>query len=280
MGLTVAIVAPGSMGAAVGRRLTNNGVAVLTVLDGRSPASRRRADAAGMIPASYEEIASADFILSIVPPADAEALAMLMRDFIAAVPQKPIYVDCNAVNVETTQRIGNVIAEAGAAYIDGSIIGWPPRPGYGGPTFYLSGEAAPDAMPLDHHGLKINILDAPVGAASALKMFYGGITKGLTALAAAMVLGAMKAGAGDALFAELAESQPHLLERFELTLPDMFPKAYRWVAEMREISGLLAEDEASHMIYEGIAKLYERIAADMAGEQRGEIALLKEFLQI
>ena len=47
---TVAIIAPGNMGAGVGRRLTENKVPVLTSLDGRSEASVKRASEAGMTP--------------------------------------------------------------------------------------------------------------------------------------------------------------------------------------------------------------------------------------
>lgn len=72
-----------------------------------------------------------------------------------------------------------------------------------------------------------DVVIGPVGAASALKMSYAGITKGIAAVASAMVLGAERAGAGPALRAELAESQPQLLARFATTLPDVIPKAHR-----------------------------------------------------
>ena len=45
---TVAIIAPGNMGSAVGQRLTEHKVKVLTSLTGRSEASAARAGAAGM----------------------------------------------------------------------------------------------------------------------------------------------------------------------------------------------------------------------------------------
>lgn len=279
MAVTIAVIAPGAMGSAVGRSLADHGATVLTLLDGRSDATRKRAETAGMTGADDAKVAAADFILSIVPPGEADALARRLQGVIAATARKPVYIDCNAVNVETARRIEAVIAESGAPFIDAAIIGNPPQPGQGGPTFYLSGDAARMAAPLGELGLRLRMLDAPNGAASALKMSYAGITKGLTALASVMILGAARAGAAEALHAELAESQPQLLQRFEKALPDMFPKAYRWVAEMREISGFLAEDEAGGAIYEGAAKTYARIAADMEGEQR-EIGLLKAFLKL
>ncbi len=72
---TVAIIAPGNMGAAVAKRLTEHKVTVLTSLAGRSEASAKRAREAGMQAVDDRALAEADFLLSIVPPGDALALA-------------------------------------------------------------------------------------------------------------------------------------------------------------------------------------------------------------
>ena len=72
---TVAIIAPGNMGAAVGKRLTEHKVPVLTSLAGRSEESAKRAREAGMQAVGERELTEADFLLSIVPPGDALALA-------------------------------------------------------------------------------------------------------------------------------------------------------------------------------------------------------------
>ena len=71
MNPVVAVIAPGMMGAAVGKRLVDHGLKVLTSLKGRSAETVERAKAAGMVSASDEEIAATDFILSILPPGDA-----------------------------------------------------------------------------------------------------------------------------------------------------------------------------------------------------------------
>src|SRR5947208_1368825 len=101
------------------------------------------------------------------------------------------------------------------------------------------------------------LVDEAVGAASALKLSYAGITKGLVAIASAMILAADRAGAGPALKVELAASQPQLLARFAKTLPDMYPKAYRWVEEMHAISEFIGEEFPEALIYKGAAGLYE-----------------------
>lgn len=277
MAPVVAVIAAGAMGSAIGRRLHENRARVLTSLDGRGAATAERARAAGMEAVGDAEIAAADIILSIVPPAEAIALAQRLAPALLASPRKPIFVDCNAIDAGTMAAVAAIIETTGAVCIDAAIIGLPPLPGKAGPKIYFSGAAAGKLAPLAECGLDIGIIDGPIGAASSLKMSYAGITKGLAAIAAAMVLAADRAGAGAALYDELAASQPQLLARFKTTLPDMYPKAYRWVAEMREIASFLKDDPAAATIYEGAARFYERIAKDFAAERR-ETARVDAFL--
>ncbi len=275
--LTIAIIAPGAMGAATAARLHENGMRVLTSLEGRSAASAARAKAAGMIAATDVELGQADIVLSIVPPGDALTLAQRLLPVLAAVEKKPVYADCNAVNPDTVKDIAAVIARTGCGFVDGGIIGGPPRKGYDGPVFYLSGEvgAVAAVARLEEYGLVTRVLDGPVGAASALKMSYAGITKGLTAIGSAMMLAAARAGAAEALKAELAHSQPNLLAYFTRSVPDMYPKAYRWVAEMEEIARFNG-DVPGRAMYEAIAAHYQMLANDHAGE-RSEIDALTRF---
>jgi len=124
------------------------------------------------------------------------------------------------------------------------------------------------------------VLDGPIGAASALKMSYAGITKGLTAIGAAMMLGASRAGCAPDLRQELSESQPQLFAWLTRQVPRMYSKAYRWVAEMEEIAAFLEQDPGSSAMYAGMARLYERLAAGAAGQSpalESEIEALSEF---
>jgi 3-hydroxyisobutyrate dehydrogenase-like beta-hydroxyacid dehydrogenase len=275
---TVAILAPGNMGAGVGARLSEHGVRVITALEGRSAASARRAEAAGMRDASAQEIASADFLLSIVPPGDALALAERLAPDLRASNHKPLYIDCNAVAPATVQRIAAVVVETGCAFIDGGIIGMPPRAGYGGPSLYVSGPDAAHAMALGDFGLKLKPAGAHVGDASALKMCYASLTKGFTALGAASGLAAQSAGVTAALRAELATSQPAMLAYLDRAVPGMTSKAYRWVAEMEEIGAFFGQ-AAEQSVLDGMARLYERLALDQAGPRREIDALARIFGQ-
>ena len=276
-GKTIAIMAPGNMGAGLAARARDAGFTVCTLLAGRGEATLARARDAGMQDASPQEIAACPVILSVVPPGRAHALARDLTPALAAAPGKPLYVDCNAVSPETVKAIGETVTATGAAFADAGIIGLPPAVDGPLPVIYASGEAAPGLAALNHAGLDIRVLDGPVGAASTLKMCYAGIGKGLTALASAMILAADRAGAGEALRAEMERSQKVLLGRLDGSIPDMFPKAYRWVAEMEEIAGFLGEERPESGIYRGMAGFYDRLAGDFDA-QGPEIAALKRFL--
>jgi putative dehydrogenase len=274
----VAVIAPGMMGAAVGKRLVDSGVKVLTSLTGRSAETATRAKAAGMAAAGDEEIAASDFILSILPPGDAVALAERFQPALKASNAKPVYVDCNAINPKTVDRVAAVIAPTDCPFVDSGIIGSPPKPGDAGPRFYASGPAAPRFATLRQYGLDVRVLDGATSAASALKMSYAGITKGTQAIGAAMMLAATRAGSADALFAELSSSQKEMFAWFKRGLALMPPKAYRWVAEMHEIAGFVGEDPTAHELYEGAAHFYERIAEDFDGDKR-DVKALAKFLE-
>src|SRR5262245_6100831 len=122
MNPVVAVIAPGMMGAAVGTRLVDHGIKVLKSLQGRSEETKARADAAGMVSASDEEIAATDFILSILPPGDAVALAQRFAPALTASNSKPVFVECNAVSPPTVERIAAVIAPTSSPFVDAGII--------------------------------------------------------------------------------------------------------------------------------------------------------------
>ena len=154
----VAVIAPGAMGAAVGRRLTDSGLKVLTSLEGRSAETAARAKAAGMVAASDD---------------DALSLAERFVPALAASNAKPVYVDCNAINPKTVERVASAVAPSGCPFVDAGIIGPPPKrvvPGEAagtGTRFYASGPAAPRFASLRDYGLDVRVLDGPLSAASA-----------------------------------------------------------------------------------------------------------------
>jgi 3-hydroxyisobutyrate dehydrogenase-like beta-hydroxyacid dehydrogenase len=278
--LTIVVVAPGEMGAGIGGRLVARGARVRTSLAGRGAASAERARKAGLEPIENDRalLEGADIVLSVVPPAAALPLAERFAPVLAGLAEKPVFADCNAIAPATMARIAGCLAASGAAVVDAAIIGAPPSGDGPGPRLYASGPAAERLLALRDVGLDVRLVDGGIGQASALKLSYAMLGKGVTALGTAMMLAADRAGVSADLCRELEASQPVLLAYLQRQVPGMLPKAYRWVAEMEEIAGFLGAPGAGSPIYDGAARVYERIARAV-GAHGEEPAVLGAFLK-
>lgn len=231
-GATVGLLHPGEMGAALGAALVERGARVFWASDGRSPATAERASAAGLEDArSVGAVAQrSDVVVSVCPPHAAADVVRSLRDFAG------IFVDANAIAPETTRAIG-----AGAArFVDGGIIGPPPR-SLGATRLYLSGpEAAAVADLFTGTTVDARVLSDEVGDASALKMVYAAWTKGTAALLLAIREVARFNGVDEALSAEWQLSLPELVDQMPRAERAASAKGWRWVGEMEEIASTFA----------------------------------------
>lgn len=274
--LEIGLIGPGRMGTALARRLNAHGARVRCELSGRGAESRARAEAAGLHACGPDELAQADLVLSVVPPGQALAAAEAFSETLHGTTAKPAYIDLNAINPDTALKVGDIAAAAGARFVDGCIVGTEPRDGYEGPWIHVAGPDRDAAMRLGDHGLNMLALDGPNGAASALKMSFAAIMKGLQALGAASYLAAARVGAEQALMAELKRSQPALKHWLEERIARMYPKTYRWVAEMQEIADF-AGPELGGGMFTGAAELFAGLSADDDGTTERLDALMAAF---
>ncbi len=283
MAPTIVVIAAGEMGAAIGQRLRLRGATVRTALKGRSQATVARAQAAGLIAVEDDAklVENADFVLSVMPPGEAKGLAQRLAPALTALERKPVFADCNAVAPATVRDIAAVIAPTGCAFADIGILGAPPpKDGAASPRLYASGEGARRALALKDFGLDMRIVEGGIGEASAVKMGYACLTKGSQAIGAAMMLGAMRNRVAPVVKDALADSLPELLGYSARQMPRMYPKAYRWVAEMEEISKFLAADPGASQMLAGAAKLYAQIAEDFEKHRAdGTVATIEGFLK-
>jgi 3-hydroxyisobutyrate dehydrogenase-like beta-hydroxyacid dehydrogenase len=123
----IGIYSPGDMGGAVGAVLGRGGLRVVAALKGRSERTRRLAAQAGIEDVgSLEALArEAGMVLAILVPGQAEAAAGAMAAAMEATGARPLYVDCNAVAAETSVRVGEIVARAGAPR---HLVAMRPRP--------------------------------------------------------------------------------------------------------------------------------------------------------
>ncbi len=267
---TVGILSPGDMGHSIGAVLHQNGLKVLTCLEGRSERSRKLAEEAGIedVPSLEDLVQQVDLLLCVLVPAEARSVARKVADAMRATGATPAYADCNAIAPATVREIAGIISDTGATVADVGIIGPPPR--RPGNKLYTSGPGAGVVSELNNHGLDVRVLDGDVGQASALKMCYAAMTKGLQALATELLVAAKLAGVEETLRTEQEETISGVLGWVENGLPMMPPKAYRWVGEMEEIGSFFGELGMTPDILNGAADIYRMVAETPIGKESPE----------
>jgi 3-hydroxyisobutyrate dehydrogenase-like beta-hydroxyacid dehydrogenase len=256
--MTIGLLHPGEMGAAIAAALRASGQTLLWASAGRSAATAERADGAGLEDVgTIEELSRrSDVILSLCPPHAAVDVAR------SSIPFAGIYVDANAVSPATARTIAGLVDR----YVDGGIIGSPPRTP-GTTRLYLSGAEATSVADL----FADTIVDARVvaedpGAASALKMTFAAWTKGTSALLLAVRAVARAESVEEALLEEWRTSLPHLREQSVAAARSALDKGWRWVGEMNEIAETFAAAGLPDGFHHAAAEIYRRSPHEQADD--------------
>jgi 3-hydroxyisobutyrate dehydrogenase-like beta-hydroxyacid dehydrogenase len=282
----VGLLSPGDMGHSVGKVLVHGGMPVTTCLVGRSQRSAELAANAGLSLADSLDdlVQNVDLFLSIVPPARATEVARQIAAAVKSTGTNLLYLDCNAIAPETTREVRRIVESAGATFVDGGIIGPPPKIDGPGPRMYVSGPNAETLTQLRENGLDIQPIGNVIGHASGIKMCYAALTKGLTALGTELMVAAEALGLTEPLRSEFEYSQKQLLEHFERSIPGMPPKAYRWVGEMEEIAKTFEDVGMTPKILLGAADMYRLVGetelAKETPENRSRGQSLREVVEI
>jgi 3-hydroxyisobutyrate dehydrogenase-like beta-hydroxyacid dehydrogenase len=252
----VGIMSAGDMGSGFGSVLHAQGIQVYTCLAGRSDFTRLRATEAGFndTPDLDHLVSSVDLFLSVLVPSEATQLA---KDVAAAMKRTgatPVYADLNAIAPNTVLEIERIVRDAGGAFIDGGIIGGPPRQGYS-PHIAVSGPDTGAIEVLRDRALDIRVTGPRIGQASGLKMVYAASTKGTTALWTELLTAARAMGLYDALMDQYGERNA-VFQSQQRSIPGMPNRARRWVGEMEEIAKTFEDLGMTPKILLGAADMY------------------------
>jgi 3-hydroxyisobutyrate dehydrogenase-like beta-hydroxyacid dehydrogenase len=233
----VGLLHPGEMGASVGRVLQGNRHEVLWASEGRSAATRERAQTfrdVGTVEALARE---AELILSICPPHGALEVARSVQGF------DGVYVDANAISPMRAEEVAAIQPR----FVDGGIVGGPPdEPGT---TLYLSGPGAASVAVLF---VGTNLEPRVVANASAVKMAYAAWSKGSAAMLLAIRDVAQHFGVED----EWALAAPELAERVPRAEHSAATKGWRWEGEMEEIADTFAAAGQPDGFHRAAARVY------------------------
>jgi 3-hydroxyisobutyrate dehydrogenase-like beta-hydroxyacid dehydrogenase len=259
------------MGHVIGQRLMGHEMPVLTCLEGRSQRTRGLSAKTGIkeVPTYGDLVRETDMILSVMVPGEAVKAAGKVADTLRETGESTVYVDLNAIAPATGREIDEIIRGVGSRYVDASIIGGPPRPGTK-TKFYASGPDVEEFQKLGAHGLEVRPLGPEVGQGKGIKMVYGALTKGLSAISTQLLMAAWEMGLYDALEALHEETQGVQRKRMVTAVPNMPNRSRRWVSEMEEIAKTYEALGITGKMYEGAAEFYTFVGGTSLAEEKAE----------
>lgn len=235
-GPVVGVLSPGDMGAHLGEVLRQEGRRVVTTVAGRGPRTRLLAEKAGLevLDSLAAVVDAADVILSLVPCTQAVALARTCRSAWSPSSRARLFVDLNSIAPDTAHEIEAELAGSGLTFVDGAVHGVATQLRQRG-VVYLSGPRADEVAELFRSALRVRVVSDRPGDASAMRMMFSGLTKGLIALFLEMALVGRQAGFLEELLTCYRETYPALMELVDRLLPSYPLHAARRADEMREL---------------------------------------------
>ena len=279
--ITVGIVSPGAMGAAVGHVLAAAGTRVVTTVEGRSARTRQLAGGFELLPALDDVVAASEIVLSIVPPGAALEVAGTIAAAADRTGARPLVSDLNAIAPTTMASVAARLGGAGLSAVDGSISGPPPRVA-GTTIIYLSGPRAAQVASLDAPGLELRVVGETIGTASAVKMSTASFYKGQTALFAQAVRAARANDVLELVLDDLRRHYPDFVDDAPRLLQSLAAKSGRYVAEMSEIAASQEQVGLTPDLFTAFAAVYLELSrsepAGRSPEQADGDANLEDVL--
>ena len=265
---TIGILSIGEMGFHWAKLLKSHGVEVLTYDKDRGEVSRKRGENAGVkSTASMPELVrSSELIVSIVVPSAAKRVAENVAAAVRESGRKDLlFLDANAISPMTADDIAGVLNAAGVNFVDGCIIGSAARMGKG-TIVYVSGPQASKLQALESFDIPTKVLGANTNQASAFKVVYAGLTKGLQGLFCELFMGARRFGLLKELTAQYEESFPGLIDKVSSSIVGLRIHAGRRAEEMDELKRTFNHHGLESFMAPAVQKVLESIAALETGK--------------
>jgi 3-hydroxyisobutyrate dehydrogenase-like beta-hydroxyacid dehydrogenase len=281
----IGILSIGEMGFHWAKLLQGHGVEVLTYDKDRGEVSRKRGQNAGVtsVPSMAELVHAADLIVSIVVPSAARRVAETVAAAVKDSGRKDLlFLDANAISPMTADDVAAVLNPAGVNFVDGCIIGAAARMGKG-TLVYVSGAQADRLKALEPFDIPIKVLGPNPNQASAFKVVYAGLTKGLQGLFCELFMGARRFGLLKELTAQYEESFPGLIDKVASSIVGLRIHAGRRAEEMDELKRTFNHHGMDSFMAPAVQKVLEAIAAlkaEKASESGARAGDLQETLEL
>jgi 3-hydroxyisobutyrate dehydrogenase-like beta-hydroxyacid dehydrogenase len=232
--MRIAVFHPGAMGSKLAAQLVVAGHEVHWVPEGRSEASKARAEEAGLISTPFAQaVERAEVVLCSCAPQGAVDVAQQ----VGSQGFNGLYVEANPLSPTSLREAQSAVPDA--TFVDAGVVGPPPTGGPSPTHLMLSGTAAGEVAALwDGTAVTPMVVGTEPGAASAAKSSYALYNKGKAALAVLAFQLAEKHGVTEALVAQQTRADGGSLK--DPSLPEQLRSvAWRWGPEFDELAETL-----------------------------------------
>lgn len=263
----IAFVGFGEAGQTISRGLVKEAakpaIRAYDILFGK-PAGARLEAAAGELGAALardhvDAVHEADIVMLTVTASSSLEAA---KSCLPGLREGQLFLDMNSVSPRRKLETAALVAATGAAYVDCAVMA-PAAPYLHKVPCLIAGPGAATLAPRAAAlGMKMELVSAEVGQASAIKMFRSIVVKGLEALLVESMTASAEYGVEDRVLASLKETWPgidwqklsgYMIER-------VVTHGRRRAAEMREVSETLESIGMEPLMAAATAKRQQWVA--------------------
>jgi 3-hydroxyisobutyrate dehydrogenase-like beta-hydroxyacid dehydrogenase len=256
----IALLFPGDMGTQIAKELIKNNFKVITAGEGRSPRTLQNIQDSGIHNAGslQNAVEQAAVILSLTSPEGSLKLAENSISCLKKTENRPIYVDLNSNTPATALSIEKLFSSMNIRFVNGAVMG-ASKDIPDTATLVVSGKYRNLFIDLFSEIFKIKDAGEKTEAASAYKLLFSMVNKGMNALFFETMTAAAHFGILDELNESLQEFLPGTYQDLIKTTPTYPQHIFRRIDEMNGLTEMLREENLPNVIASGTAATFERV---------------------
>ncbi|MDC8103487.1 MULTISPECIES: NAD(P)-dependent oxidoreductase [Chryseobacterium] len=256
----IAILFPGDMGTQIARTLIKNKYTVITAGEGRSQVTLQNIKDSGIHDVNtLQNIAEqADIIISLANPEASPKVAENIIGHLKNTDNRPVFIDLNSNTPQIALSIEKMCSTGNIRFVNGAVMG-ASKDVPDQATFVVSGIWR--NLFAEQFGGIFKIKDAgeKTEAASAYKLLFSMVNKGMNALFFETMIAASHYGILDELNESLQAFLPGTYQDLIKTTPTYPQHISRRIDEMKGLTDMLRSEGLPNTIAAGTAETFERV---------------------
>lgn len=256
----IALLFPGDMGTQIAKELIKNNFKVITAGEGRSSETLQNILSVGIEDlGSLQNVAdNADIIISLSSPQGSLRIAKLLIVCLKNTKNRPPFIDLNSNTPAVASAIEKLFSQINIRFVNGAIMG-PSKDVPCNATIVVSGKYRNLFIEPFSEIFKIKDAGKKTEAASAYKLLFSMVNKGINALFFETMTAAAHFGILDELNESLQEFLPGTYQDLLKTTPTYPQHIFRRIEEMRGISEMLKSENLPNGIVSAAVETFERV---------------------